>query len=75
MQDREGAYLRYENGISTGELHPYGAHALLDCRVSWTQPHYDLFVDMTNLTSHRYYDLANVRQPGFMLMGGVKVRL
>lgn len=75
VQDREGAYLRYENGISTGELHPYGAHALLDCRVSWTQPHYDLFVDMTNLTSHRYYDLANVRQPGFMLMGGVKVRL
>lgn len=75
VQDREGAYLRYENGISTGELHPYGAHALLDCRVSWTQPHYDIFVDMTNLTSHRYYDLANVRQPGFMLMGGVKVRL
>ena len=75
VQDREGAYLRYENGQSTGELHPYGTHALLDCRVSWTKPHYDLFVDMTNLTSHRYYDLANVRQPGFMMMGGIKFRL
>lgn len=75
VNDREGAYLQYENGQSTGQLHPYGTHALLDCKLTWTKPRYELFADMTNLTSHRYFDLANVRQPGFMIMGGVKVKL
>lgn len=75
VQDREGAYILYRNGQSTGELHPYGTHALLDCRLHWDAPHYGLYVDMTNITAHRYFDLANVRQPGFMLMGGIKFRL
>ncbi len=70
VQDREGAWLLWRDGASTGELHPYGTHALLDCKVQWTASRYELFVDMTNLTSRRYYDLANVRQPGFMLMAG-----
>ena len=30
---------------------------------------------MTNLTSHRYYDVANVLQPGFLLMAGVNFKL
>lgn len=75
VTDREGAYLAYEGGQSTGKLVPYGAHALLDCKVQWAAPRYRLFVDMQNLTSHRYYDLANVRQPGFLLMAGVGVTL
>lgn len=75
VQDREGAYLVYAGGVSSGELKPYGAHALLDCRLKWDTPRYGLFLDLTNLTSHRYYDLANVRQPGFMLMGGVRFSL
>lgn len=75
VQQREGAYLLYLNGQSTGQLQPYGAHALLDCRLQWNIRRYDLFCDLTNLTSHRYYDLSNVRQPGFMLMAGAKVRL
>lgn len=75
LHDREGNYLLYRDGKSTGELRPYGTHALLDCRVQWTAPRYTLYVDMTNLTSHRYYDIANVRQPGFLMMAGVDVRL
>ena len=75
VQQREGAYLLYLDGQSTGQLQPYGAHALLDCRLQWNKRRYDLFCDLTNLTSHRYYDLSNVRQPGFMLMAGAKVRL
>ncbi len=75
VQEREGAYLLYRNAVSTGELRPYGAHALLDCRLKWTAPRYSLFVDLTNLTARRYFDLGNVRQPGFMAMGGVKFSL
>ena len=75
MQQREGAYLVYRELKPTAELRPYGTHALLDCKLSWTDPHYTLFVDLTNLTNHPYYDLANVRQPGFLVMAGVKVKL
>lgn len=74
-RDREGSFIVYQGGQSTGELRSYGFHALLDCKVTWKQPHYSLFVDMTNLTSHRYYDLANVLQPGFLLMAGVNFKL
>lgn len=75
VQQREGSYLVYEDLRPTATLRPYGHHALLDLRLRWTQPRYELFLDMTNLTGHRYFDLANVRQPGFFLMGGVKVNL
>ena len=75
LQQREGAYLVYRDLKPTAELRPYGTHALLDCKLSWTMSHYTLFADLSNLTNHPYYDLANVRQPGFLAMAGVKVML
>ena len=75
VQQREGNWLVYEDLKPTGELRPYGTHAQLDCKVQWTQPRWAVFVDMTNLTAHRYFDLANVRQPGFLLMAGARVKL
>lgn len=75
LQNREGGYVRYAGGQNTGRLVPYGTYALLDGRIAWEQPKYTLFVEGTNLTAKRYYDLGNVRQPGFMLMGGVRLSL
>ena len=75
VQQREGAYIAYANPQDTGTLHPYGTYCLLDCRVQWKKSHYTLFADMTNLTARRYYDLGNVRQPGFLIMAGATVRL
>jgi len=75
MQDRAGAWQRYRGGKPTGELVPYGLYALLDCRLSWTEPAWELSLDLTNLTSKRCYDLGGVRQPGFLLMAGATWRL
>ena len=75
VQQREGHYLLYQNGLATAELRPYGTHALLDLAVRWTRPRYTLYVEGTNLTNTHYFDLANVRQPGLLVMGGCKVRL
>lgn len=75
VQQREGSYLVYENLKPTAETRPYGTHALLDLHLAWKAPHYTLYADLTNLTSHRYFDLANVPQPRFMAMAGVKVRI
>lgn len=75
LQDREGAYIMYNEGKSTGKLQPYGTNAQLDCKLTWEQPQYALFLDMTNLTAHRYYDFGNVPQAGFMIMAGVKLNM
>lgn len=74
VQQREGAYLIYKDLKPTATLQPYGTHALLDCRLTWAAKHYTAFVDLNNLTAHHYYDLGNVRQPGFIVMAGVKVK-
>lgn len=69
-QQRMGSYMKYEAGKSTAQSYaPYG---LLDLRLSYTGRHFDAYVEGNNLTSHRYYDLGNVLQPGFWLMTGAK---
>lgn len=75
VQKREGNYLRYQNATATGELVPYAAYAQLDCKVTWAERRYNLFLDLTNLTAKRYYDLGNVRQPGFILMAGISFKI
>lgn len=75
VQQREGSYLIYKDLKPTAELQPYGTHALLDLRIGWQARHYTLYADLSNLTNHHYYDLANVRQAGLLVLGGVSVKL
>ena len=71
-QQRMGSYIRYANHQSTGEAVNYSPYALLDAKVMWTHPRYTLYVSANNLTSHRYYDLGNILQPGIWWMAGMK---
>ena len=73
-QQRMGSYIIYENNKSTGVARPYAPFGLLDVKLLWTKPRYELSLAMNNLTSYRYYDLGNVPQPGFWLMAGAKIR-
>ena len=68
-QERVGSYL------SGGELVPYHPYAMLDAKLQWEAPRYQLFVQATNLTNHRYYDLGSVPQPGICVMAGGRIRL
>lgn len=72
-QQRMGSYLLYKDNKSTGVATDYAPYALLDAKVQWTEPRYTLYVSANNLTSHRYYDLGNILQPGIWWMAGVKV--
>ena len=74
-QQRMGSYIIYENNKSTGVARPYAPFGLLDVKLLWTKPRYELSLAMNNLTSYRYYDLGNVLQPGFWLMAGAKIKL
>lgn len=73
-QQRMGSYIIYENNKSTGVARPYKPYGLLDLKLVWNKPRYELSLTMNNLTSHRYYDLGNVQQPGFWLLAGAKYK-
>jgi len=69
LQDRMGNY------ISNGQLTGYSTYATLDLKLQWTTPHYNLFVQGTNLTGKRYFDLGNVPQPGVWIMAGARWKM
>lgn len=71
LKSREG---EFENA-ETGERQTFGTFATLDLKVQWEKPRYTLYVQANNLTNHKYYDFANVQQPGIWLMGGAKMKL
>ena len=68
-QERVGSYL------SDGKLVPYRPYAMLDAKLQWEAPRYQLYIQATNLTNRRYYDLGSVPQPGILVMAGAKCRL
>ena len=71
LKNREGEF----DNVKTGKTQSYGTFATLDLKLQWTQPHYTLYVQGNNLPSHKYYDFANIQQPGFWFMGGVKMNI
>ncbi|MBO7120597.1 MAG: TonB-dependent receptor [Bacteroidaceae bacterium] len=68
-QERVGSY------VSGSNLVPYHPYAMLDAKLQWETPRYQLFVQATNLTNHRYYDLGSVPQPGIWVMAGARIKL
>ena len=83
--DRMGSYVRYSGtyvdpatgylrGESTGRLVSYSPYATLDLKLQWTAETYQVFVQGTNITNRKYYDLGNVRQPGAWVMAGARVK-
>lgn len=76
-QDRMGSFQRFfdpymEDGKQKwhSSLTAYSPYTLLDVKLKWVAPRYSLFIEGNNLTSHRYYDIGNVLQPGFWCMAG-----
>ena len=69
LQDRMGNY------ICDGQLVGYSTYATLDLKLQWTAQHYNLFVQGTNITNKRYFDLGNVPQPGAWIMAGARWKI
>ena len=70
FQDRMGSYTDTE-----GQVQHYHPYSVADARLAWTAERYTLYVEGNNLLSKRYIDYGNVPQPGFCLVGGLKVAL
>lgn len=54
----------------TGNNASYG---LLDARLSWNEAKWSVFVDGTNILNKEYYDYISIRQPGIVVIGGIKI--
>lgn len=68
LKNREGEF----DNAKTGEHQSFGTFGTLDVKVQWTLPHYTLYAQANNLTNHKYYDFANIQQPGIWFMAGAK---
>lgn len=71
MQDRMGGYKKYRNGVEDTYLTDYPFYATLDLKINYKLSDFDFNLSSNNLFNRRYYDLGNVPQPGFWLIGGV----
>ena len=71
LKNRHGEF----DNAKTGQTQKYGTFATLDLKLTWTRPHYSLYLQANNLTDYAYYDFANIQQPGLWFMGGLKLNL
>ena len=71
LKNRDGEF----DNAKTGQTQKYGTFATLDLKLTWTRPHYSLYLQANNLTDYAYYDFANIQQPGLWFMGGLKLKL
>ena len=71
--DRNGSYTAYPvpGDSSTTETRDYKPYFLLDGRLSWEKGWCRLYVDATNLTDTRYFDIGGIPLPGLWCTGGV----
>ncbi len=71
LKDRTGWF---DNAITNARQN-YGSFGQLDLKLQWTDKRLNVYVQGNNLTSRKYYDIANVRQPGFWITVGAKVAI
>ena len=72
-QERMGSYTRYENFLPVGET-PYQPYGIIDLKIQWSRPVYDVYLEANNLLNCTYVDLGNIPQPGIWIKGGISVR-
>lgn len=62
------------DNVETGRQQEFGTYATLDLRLQWTDRLFTAYVQANNLTNHRYYDYANIPQPGIWALAGLRLK-
>ena len=66
-QSRVGSYTDTE-----GVNRRYKPYSLVDVRLSWNKPRYNVYVEANNLFDADYVDYGNVPQPGLWVIAGAR---
>ena len=69
-QDRAGQYTDFD-----GSVCDYRPFALIDARLTWHHPAYELYLKANNLLNTRYRDYGLVPQPGRWIIAGFSISL
>ena len=69
-QDRVGQYTDFD-----GRVYDYRPFTLVDARLSWKAPAYELYLKANNLFDTHYRDYGLVPQPGRWLIAGITTSL
>lgn len=72
-QERLGSFLAYDQGEAHKQS--YKPYTMIDLKLRYLQPRYEIYASLENLLCRRYYDLGSVRQPGFTFVVGARVKL
>lgn len=79
LQNRKGGFLEYIPNINDEDVvdyltsfHKYNTFGILSVKLRWSDDKYELYLEGENITNVKYYDIGNVRQPGFCFMTGLK---
>lgn len=69
-QKRMGTYLKYEDLKPTAQV-PYSPFCLSDLKINYKLNKFNIHLDLNNIFDKKYYDIGNIPQAGFWLIGGV----
>lgn len=69
-QKRMGTYLKYENLKPTSQK-TYPTFSTLDLKIDWKLKDFDINLTANNIFDKKYFDLGNIPQAGFWLIGGI----
>ena len=71
FQDRAGSYTDTHDAV-----HDYPPYSLMDARLSWNAPEYEVYAEANNLLNKKnYVDYGNVPQPGTWFIAGLKMNI
>ena len=75
FQKRMGGYEEYDaNHKATGLIHTYPSFGIMDVKVQWQKPTYQIYAQAYNLFDRKYFDFGNMQQPGIWLNAGAVYR-
>jgi iron complex outermembrane receptor protein len=69
-QDRVGSYTDFD-----GNVCDYAPYTLIDTRLTWQEPTWNIYLEANNLFDTHYHDYGLVPQPGRWIIGGFNIRL
>jgi len=71
FQKRNGSY--FDSKINTELAYP--KVFLLNAKITYKKPVYQLFIQATNILNQHYHDIGSVVMPGTWVIGGIRIHL
>ena len=72
---RNGSYIDYDNIKMIRFNSPFEPYLLVDSKLSWSNPNFVLFAEVSNLFNTKYTDVGNLIQPSRWITGGIRINL